>query len=325
MHFFGLAWLGYANAGNAFPWHKMFGPFDISMYIYTVLIVIITHFATCRRYYYARPRYKFILALLVTLMFFILFRYVLEEMLYPALIGEGNYNPQTSFRFYVVDNIYFGLLKMFFGVAIFFVDEAVRQHKQKAALLQQNKQAELNFLQLQMNPHFLFNSLNNIYSLAQSQHPQTAAAILKLSDMMRYTTYGINTANTFADELHYTQNLTALHQLRCAYPLQVINNISPEVLSLTSMPFLLIPLVENALKHGDLSDAAMPLTITATKNNNNFELTVSNKKSQQKNTAGIGLKNLERRLELTYRPGTYSYTAMNEEQRFTINIKICLP
>lgn len=265
MHFFGLAWLGYANNGVAFPWHKMFEPFDISRYIYTVLIVLITHFITCRRYYHARPWYKFVLALLCTLLFFILFRYVLEEMVYPVLIGKGNYYPHTSFRFYVVDNIYFGLLKMFFGVAIFFIDETVRQHRQKAALLQQNKQAELNFLQLQMNPHFLFNSLNNIYALAQDQHPQTAAAILKLSDMMRYTTYGINTENSFADELNYTQNLTALQQLRCAYKLQVKIDVSPQVLPLKTMPFLLIPLVENALKHGDLADEKIPLMITALK------------------------------------------------------------
>lgn len=327
MYFFGFGWLGNVNSGFPYSWEKQFTPFDISMYIYTLLTVLLAHFLVFRRYYYTKPRWKLWAALLALLIFFILFRYLLEEIIYPQLIGKGNYNPATTFRYYIFDNVYFGSVKIFIGFVLFLFDELFRQHRQKADLLQQNKKAELNFLEAQMNPHFLFNSLNNIYSLASEQHPQTAASVLKLSEMMRYVTYEKDKDAELSKEIEYVYNLLDIQQLRHDYKLNVQMNIAPDTLHCKVMPLLLIPLVENALKHGDLADAALPLVISIQQTQQTLQLKVTNKIAATQSTlpGGVGLKNLQRRLELTYRPDEYSCTIEKKENIFSVKIIIPLP
>ncbi len=327
MYFFGFGWLGNVNSGFPYNWQKQFTPFDISKYIYTLLTVLLAHFVVFKKYYYAKPRWKLWVALTALLIFFILFRYLLEEIIYPELIGKGNYNPSTTFRYYIFDNVYFGSVKIFFGFVLFLFDELFRQQRQKADLLQQNKKAELSFLQAQMNPHFLFNSLNNIYSLASEQHPQTAASVLKLSDMMRYVTYEKDKQTELSKEVEYINNLLDIQQLRHDYKLNFKCNIAPETMNCRVMPLLLIPLVENALKHGDLSDAALPLLLSIQAKQQKLEVQVINKIAAQQSTiqGGVGLKNVQRRLELTYRPDEYSCTIEKKENIFSVKIIIPLP
>ncbi len=326
IYFFGLNLLASANYGISYNWQKQFEALDISTYIYTLLTVLLAHFFVFKKYYYAKPRWKLWVALAALLIFFILFRYLLEEIIYPQLIGQGNYNPSTTFRFYIFDNVYFGSIKIFIGFVLFLFDELFRQLRQKADLLQQSKKAELNFLQAQMNPHFLFNSLNNIYSLANEQHPQTAASVLKLSDMMRYVTYEKDKKTELAKEIEYVYNLLDIQQLRYDYKLNVQFNISPDTLTLQVMPLLLIPLVENSLKHGDLSDASLPLNVSVQVKQNKLEVQVSNKMAAQQSPikGGVGLKNLQRRLELTYRPDEYSFITEQKENIFSVKITIPL-
>ncbi|MBL7745949.1 MAG: histidine kinase [Chitinophagaceae bacterium] len=325
-YFFGFSWLASMNAGVAFQWRKQFEPFDISFYIYTLLVVLLAHFVVFRTFYYTRPRWKLWAALIALLVFFILFRYLLEEIIYPVLIGEGNYNPITTFRFYVIDNVYYGSIKIFIGFVLFLFDELFRNQRQKADLLQQNKEAEMNFLLAQMNPHFLFNSLNNIYSLAYEQHPQTAASVLKLSDMMRYVTYEKEKKVELKKELDYVRNLIDIQQLRHDHKLNVRIEAPEEVLSCKVMPLLLIPLVENALKHGDMADPSAPLLITLLIAGNKVEIKVCNKISvkQPEITGGVGLKNLKRRLELSYRPGEYYFGTEQIENIFYVKLIIPL-
>ena len=110
--------------------------------------MLLAHFVVLRRYYYAKPRWKLWAALFGLLIFFILFRYLIEEIIYPHLIGESNYNPATTFRYYIFDNVYFGSVKIFFGFVLFLFDELFLQQRQKAELLQQRKKAELDFIRI---------------------------------------------------------------------------------------------------------------------------------------------------------------------------------
>jgi two-component system, LytTR family, sensor kinase len=324
LYFFGFSWMGNTNAGVPYPWYKALRPFSLTYYSYTLLTVLLAHFVVFRRYYYAKPRWKLAVALAGLLVFFILFRYLLEEIIMPLIVGEGNYNPSTTFRYYVIDNIYFGSIKIFIGFVFFLLDEIFRSQQQKAALLQQNKKTELNFLQAQMNPHFLFNSLNNIYSLAYEQHPQTAASVLQLSDMMRYVTYEKDKPARLKKELDYVKNLIDIQQLRHDYKLQVKIDVSAEAADCIVMPLLLIPLAENALKHGDLADAAFPMMIKATIKDKQLQLTVSNKKAMATNVpaGGVGLKNLRRRLELSFRPDEYSFDMEQTTEMYIANLII---
>lgn len=324
MFFFGFALLGNSNAGARFNWAKQFEPLDLSYYCYTLLFVLLSHFVVFRRYYHAKPVWKLWLAILLLLIFFIGFRYGLEEIIYPALIGYGNYNPDYSFRFYAVDNIYYGSIRIFIGFVLFLFDEMFRNQQRQAALKEQNRKVELNFLQAQMNPHFLFNSLNNIYSLALEKHPATASAVLKLSDMMRYVTYQKEEPVQLQEELNYVNSMLAIEQLRHDHPLNYTIHISPEASVCKLPPLLLIPLIENALKHGDLSDPANPMELRITMRNNQLQIMVRNKiaEVQVLNRGGAGLKNLGRRLELLYPPHHYQLSISEIYPVFTITLQI---
>lgn len=324
MYFFGFGIIAATNAGVPYPWHKQVSPLDFSYYIYTIGTAAAAHFLVFRRYYYAKPRWKLVLGIVLLLLAFILFRYSVEELLFPALLGEGNYNPGTSFRFYFFDNIYYGSIRVFIGFVLFLLDELIRSRKQQAALKQQQQQAELRFLEAQMNPHFLFNSLNNIYALAYDKHPETANVVLKLSDMMRYVTYQRGQQVALEKELSYIHNMLAIEQLRHDYKLQYMINTSPEARSATLAPLLLIPLVENALKHGDLSDPANPLHLDLQKDGTSLKIQIRNKKTELPtlNTGGVGLPNLRKRLALSFRPEDYSFSIDENKQTFTVNLRL---
>lgn len=297
---------------------------DFSYYFYTIGTAAAAHFLVFRRYYYAKPRWKLVLGIVVLLLAFILFRYCIEELLFPALFGEGNYNPGTTFRFYFFDNIYYGSIRVFIGFVLFLLDELIRSRKQQAALKQQQQLAELRFLEAQMNPHFLFNSLNNIYALALDKHPETANAVLKLSDMMRYVTYERGQQASLEKEMSYIHTMLSIEQLRHDYKLQYQLITSPEAMACRLSPLLLIPLVENALKHGDLSDPTCPLEINLRKEGPRLNILIRNKKTELplSKKGGLGLPNLRQRLALSFRPEEYVFLIEENQQTFTVNLQL---
>lgn len=324
MYFVGFGLMGNLNSGVPYPWEIWAKPLKLSYVFYTVLTVLLAHFFIFRKFYYVRPRWKLAAAITGLLVFYILFRYTLEEIIYPATLGYGNYYGSINFRYYIIDNVYFGSIIIFIGFALFMFDELFRNQNQKAALLEQNRQAELNFLQVQMNPHFLFNSLNNIYALARRQHPQTAESVLKLSEIMRYTTYQRTATVMLETELDYVKNLTDIQQLRYEHQLQVHIAAAPETLPVKIIPLMLIPLVENALKHGDLADEHIPLSISTALHEEQLTITISNKIAMNTpaTKGGIGLKNLQRRLVLSYKEGTWSFTTKTTGNIFLAELVI---
>jgi two-component system, LytTR family, sensor kinase len=324
MYFFGFGIIAAANAGVPYPWHKQVSPLDFSYYFYTIGTAAAAHFLIFRLYYYAKPRWKLILGIVLLLLAFILFRYCIEELLFPALLGEGNYNPGTTFRFYFFDNIYYGSIRVFIGFVLFLLDELIRSRKQQAALKQQQQLAELRFLEAQMNPHFLFNSLNNIYALALDKHPETANAVLKLSDMMRYVTYERGQQASLDKEMTYIHTMLSIEQLRHDYKLQYELTSSPEAMACRLSPLLLIPLVENALKHGDLSDPTCPLEIKLRKEGPRLNILIRNKKTELplSKKGGLGLPNLRQRLALSFRPEEYVFRIEENQQTFTVNLQV---
>jgi two-component system, LytTR family, sensor kinase len=318
--------LGSINVGQPINWKGFVTPISLSSICWSLLIVLLAHYLVFKKWYGVRPRWKLFTALAALLVFQILFRYLVEEVIFRAVLGYGNYSDNTTFRFYIVDNIYFGSIKIFIGFVFFLLEELFLNRQRQALLRKEKQEAELGFLRAQFNPHFLFNSLNNIYGLAYEQHPQTAAAVLKLSEIMRYITYEKKEYTTLQQELEYVQNMLELHQLRCDYKVQYQVKVSSNAAACAVMPLLLIPLVENALKHGDLSDAQHPLEIIAEKNDTRFELWVCNKIATDGKTeaGGIGLKNLSRRLELSYPREQYTFEKQVKENIFTVQIKLKL-
>ncbi|RKD20082.1 histidine kinase [Pelobium manganitolerans] len=190
--------------------------------------------------------------------------------------------------------------------------------REKTELEKQKLTAELAFLKSQINPHFLFNSLNNIYSLAYQKSDAAPNAILKLSEIMRYMLYESNDSKVSLEkEIGYLKSFIELQKLRFKGDAQVVLEIEGQVAQQQIVPLLLISFVENAFKHGLATDKNHPIHINISVFEDNLMFTIKNRKNLQNKdqTGGIGMINVVRRLDLTY-PGKYKLNVENREEDY---------
>lgn len=181
--------------------------------------------------------------------------------------------------------------------------------------------AEVDFLRAQVNPHFLFNILNNLYALTLKKSEQAPDVVLKLSSMMEYMLYDSNDDKVLLDkELEYLQNYVALERLRFGNEAVITFNIANVPSGLTIAPLLLLPLVENAFKHGlSRQTANSELNIDIAFNDSVLTVKVENTRPlvpAEPLKGGIGLSNLRKRLALLYR-GKHDLQLKDEPGRFS--------
>lgn len=265
--------------------------------------------------------------LLVGLPVMIGVRYAIEEVFVYEIWGFHNYGPTSRQPInYILDNFHFTIYYSTFGVVFFFIQLANVNKRRQDELELQTREAELSFLKSQINPHFLFNSLNNVYTLVYQKSAQALPTINRLSELLRYMLYEKEELVLLDKELEYLLNYINLQLLRYDYiPVTKINldindNSTIKIASLT-----LIPFVENAFKHGDLKDVEKPLTIDLKIITTDLVFYVSNKKGcfNKDSTGGIGLDNVKKRLALIY--GAAHQLHIHEtEDLFTIELRLKL-
>jgi len=190
------------------------------------------------------------------------------------------------------------------------------QHRQQ--LLEKEKlETELKFLKYQFNPHFLFNSINDIYSLTYQRSDEAPAALLKLSDILRYMLReGRDDTMPLQSEVKYLEDVIELQRISTKGMACINFTIEGYVGMQPIATLLLIAFVENAFKHGVLTDAANPVKINLQATDEKLDFRVHNKKNrdQKDKTPGIGLNNVRRRLELMY-PGRHTL-AIDQQGEF---------
>ncbi|CAL2084976.1 sensor histidine kinase [Tenacibaculum sp. 190524A05c] len=193
-------------------------------------------------------------------------------------------------------------------------------------LKNEKAKTELMHLQSQVNPHFFFNMLNNLYGLVDKDSGKAKALILKLSDMMRYSIYeGQKEYVTLAKEIDFIQNYIELHKMRYHKNIDLKFEIDVDNDQLKIMPLLFIILVENAFKHGVevlRNDAFVTIAIKTIQNKVTFSIQ-NNFDSEDKSVQGIGLENLKRRLELAY-PKKHEYSTLIENEVYSSKLSIQL-
>jgi sensor histidine kinase YesM len=189
---------------------------------------------------------------------------------------------------------------------------------------------ELLALRSQINPHFLFNSLNSIYSLALHQSGKTPAAILKISDLMRYMLYEANEDKVpLKNELQFLENYFELQKLRSDDRTEIKLNVAGEVKKQQIAPLLFLPFIENSFKHGVKGDPEGGFTrVSINVNGEEVQLDVINNKGkidkvEKGDFQGIGLQNARRRLELLY-PQRHTLSINDLEDSFEVKLKIVM-
>lgn len=202
------------------------------------------------------------------------------------------------------------------------------KEQEKQILITENANAEIQLLKAQVHPHFLFNTLNNIYSFTLNKDPCAAGLVLKLSDTMNYMiTECEEPFVALEKELKMISDYIGLEKVRYGNSLDISFNIAGDYNNKLVVPLLMIPFVENSFKHGASKMLRHPwihLSIQADEDLLHFTL-VNSKPADEtvQIKGGIGLKNVQKRLELIY-PGAHLLSIESTINTFTVNMQVPL-
>lgn len=236
-------------------------------------------------------------------------------------------NYLNSARFAFTHSITALFIVVFVGM-LKFVEDWFELEAKKKAIENEKLTAELRFLKAQVNPHFLFNTLNNLYYLATVNSPKTPEVIDKLSQMMRYMLYDSNHPKiAISKEIDYMKNYIDLEALRLDNKIPINFEISGDLDGKQIVPLIMITFLENAFKHGVSNNSKNAfVNISLKVNGDKFEYVVVNNKIQSKNEiakSGIGLQNVRRRLDLSY-PNNYELKIVEDEHTYKVTLTISL-
>lgn len=247
----------------------------------------------------------------------------LKLMNYPLSLLTANIKDR------IYDNFIPHLLLVSTGAAIKLLIDYARAQRRLGEMAKERAETELNFLKSQINPHFLFNSLNSIYFLIDKKNTEARQTLLQFSDMLRYQLYDCN-SNSIAieKEVRFLEDYIRLQKLRKDQHYEVEVDVAQDVKGFSITPLLLIPLVENAFKHiSHHPDARNFVHVELKRMNGTLTFTVENSKDDHQRitepAGGIGLVNVKRRLELLY-PGKHELSIANSETKFKVALNIHL-
>lgn len=227
-------------------------------------------------------------------------------------------------------NYLLGLFLLLLSTIVEIAAISAKKEKEAALLKSENLHSELKFLRSQINPHFLFNTLNNLYSLAITKSDNTPEVIMQLSNMLRYNLYEANDKEKVAieKEIAYIKNYIELFQLRDEGIRQQVHFEYTIHQSAQIAPMLLIPFVENAFKHSKVetgSDAEINIHLIVHDQKINFSIvnTLPKDTLQKDETGGIGIENVRKRIALIY-PERSKLGISEANQRFRVELTIDL-
>ena len=245
----------------------------------------------------------------------------------PLKLPGEEHRPRPSRSWSIYNFLLTSVLISGLGLGIRFSDKLILTEKQKKEAEKEKLNAELAFLKNQINPHFLFNTLNSIYSLALMKSDQTPEAVLKLSDMMHYVIYDIQSDKVpLEKDIQYLRHFVELQKIRLSDTTEVHLNTSGDFSSFSISPLLLMAFVENAFKYGTSSHEKTSILIDIHLIKNVLDVKISNQifPGRQKNSiAGIGLRNTRQRLDLEY-PNKHRLTLTDNGKVFIVKLSIDL-
>lgn len=185
------------------------------------------------------------------------------------------------------------------------------------------KEQELNYLKMQIQPHFLFNTLNTMYGFALKKADETPEMILKLSNLLDYLLYEIDKPKVgLLKEIEHINDYIALEKMRFNNSLLVSFNKNTIPETATISPMLLLPFIENSFKHGTLINGVLHVGINLKYSKNAILFSVKNSALRNEKTSyGIGLKNAKKRLEILY-PNAHNLMISQNDNSFTVNLTL---
>ncbi len=270
---------------------------------------------------------QYLLRFLTTFIPFVFIYVILERYVKDGYTYHERYFYSTGFIQRVILTTFFIVM---FVCLLKLIQEWFELDARKKELENEKLTTELQFLKAQINPHFLFNTLNNLYFLAFTQSPNTAEVVVKLSQMMRYMIYESNHEKVpLSKEIEYIQNYISLEKLRLEDNFPVSFEVQGNAEGVRITPLILITFVENAFKHGvtnNIKAAYVSVKIILADKNCIFSVENSKIPQQAKNVkekSGIGLQNVKRRLALSY-PDNYTLEVEDKPTFYKVQLLLHL-
>jgi two-component system LytT family sensor kinase len=292
---------------------------DLALMVYVANLVLIPNFLY-------RKQYVLFTILYASMIFG---SSILKQNILAEIMHIRNFSVWKDFKGKLYDNIIPHYLLVSTGAAIKLLVDYARAQRRLAEITKEKAESELKFLKSQINPHFLFNSINSVYFLIDKSNREARDSLHKFSEMLRYQLYECGGEKIEIEkEIRYLQDYVDLQRLRKDEKYKVEFHCSDQVGGFHIEPLLLIPFVVNSFKHishfgnGKLNE----VNIEANRNNSEFFFSVTNTVdySSKKNTdpvGGIGLRNVKRRLELLY-PDKHQLKITETDGWFTVDLML---
>lgn len=323
--YFLYQWLGLASLYGGYDGYFVNACMALPV---SLVFSIVTVHVFFRQYYLRHRKATFFLGMIVfSCVLLLIRRYINYYIVYPKYFPQALQMPFFAPGKFLVEfvNLYtiMGLYALYYFIRYWYEE---KQRVQE--LLQQKTLAELDLLKAQVQPHFIFNTLNNIYATAFKSSPETAALIGHLSGFLDYNLYDTSRDKVaLTAEIEYIRHYIELQKNRYGSRIDVSVNIFDRIQDLEIAPLLLLPLVENCFKHG-IGDSVEKgwVRIDVSRNAEKFSVIIENSRDDAaKNdapvTGGIGLANVIKRLRLIY-PGRHELKMMEGANSYIVILEI---
>lgn len=327
-----LFWLVYASF-----WTFTFAPSGNLSYAFAISILILFFHALVAYFnnYYLMEWYllkrEYTTYLLSLMLSIALAFFPIVLVYYLVVSGDSSASQQVwSWRFFLINSFSVGLT-IAITAALKLLKDYYQKERRNKELVKLNSVSELKFLKGQINPHFLFNSLNNLYALSLKKSDATPEFILKLSALLRYVLYDSTEGKVSLEkEIEYLENYIDLERIRLSDRGEIVLEKKGFFGGKLIEPMLMIPFVENAIKHGinSIADGAW-VKINISLEDGMFHFTIENNKPKSENLplkdqpGGIGVANTQRRLSILY-PNSHELSVRESDSTYFVSLKLKL-
>ncbi len=291
-----------------------------------VTISYLNYFLFLPKFLKHKNSWKYILEIIPTLIIIVFLQVIYKRWLYREAFPNSNeFFTRPSF---IIQHTLNSIFVVAFIAMLRFAKDWFELEVRREQIENEKLTAELRFLKDQINPHFLFNTLNNLYYLAHSQSTKTKDVIAKLSQIMRYMIYDSNQDRVpVSKEIEYIENYISLEKMRLEDDFEINFTKIGDYHNLQIAPFIFITFLENAFKHGTgggLENGKINVSLSFDKNQCTYSvenrIALNNTSSEK---SGIGLSNIKRRLNLEYQ-GKHSLQIIESDENYLAKLTIKL-
>ncbi|MDW5288520.1 sensor histidine kinase [Formosa sp. PL04] len=292
------------------------------------LIFYLNYFIFIDKFLFAKKTIQFIIINIVCIALFLALKEQIGATFFDALLQRDNRKeegkPPIEMFIYMQALSY--IAPLLFSIALKTTKRWVTTEAERKEAANVKLQSELQHLRYQLQPHFFFNSLNNIYSLVDISPEQAKSTIHSLSKLMRYLLYETNIEMVpITKEIDFMKKYLELMKLRVSDKTQVVSQFPSGLQTIQIAPLLFISLIENAFKHGVSANKESHIKIDMTTEDKTVRFTIENdnfpKQTTDKSGSGIGLQNLKKRLELLY-PDKHVFKTEVKDGQFLVDLQI---